>query len=88
MACRGGCSAYRMGNVGGGGGTKRSYGDGICWCRTCEQYLMWAGAFCPCCGTRVGNHSRSNRVRRKRADSAPRMDGQTGTEMGALAAAG
>ena len=26
---------------------------GLCRCSACDQYLIWEGLFCPCCGIRV-----------------------------------
>ena len=48
MACRGICYRYKV-------HTNQGYITGAKRCspNTCDCFIMWDGAFCPCCGIRL-----------------------------------
>ncbi len=50
MVCNGVCVKYKFkkSNI-----TRQVYSDGASRCQTCEIFIRWDGAFCPCCGVKV-----------------------------------
>ena len=72
MTCKGGCIKYKAGKPHNNFGR---YAIGQKRCSTCEIYLNWSGAGCPCCGSQLRTKPRNtlNRIRLQESNLIKRL---------------
>jgi hypothetical protein len=54
MTCKGICDSYKGTRISSGG----RYLQGLSRCNICEIWLMYEGAYCPCCGQKLRKNPR------------------------------
>ncbi len=59
--CNGRCKVFTAKLPSEGG----RYANGQKRCNTCEEYMLWDGLFCPCCGSQLRQSTRNSDLREK-----------------------
>jgi len=59
--CKNTCGKYKSKKPGKGG----RYSSGQSRCQTCEVYIKYDGAYCPCCGYRLRKKPRNKLYKEK-----------------------